>query len=56
MVGENDITGLGETLQDAGERLTVHAEFTGDGIGAASDRSLAIADKEKIVQHHPVAL
>ena len=56
MVFEDDGTGLGETLQDAGERLAMHAEFAGDGIGAATDRSFVVGDEAKVVKHLPVAL
>ena len=51
MVVENDGTGFGEALQDAGERLTVHAEFTGDGIGAGSEHSLAVGDIKEVSEH-----
>ena len=56
MVGENDITGLGEALQDAGECLAVHAEFTGDGIGAGSEHSFVVGDGEEVGKHLSVAL
>lgn len=55
MVGKNDGTGFGEALQDAVERLTVHAEFTGDGIGAGSKHSFAVGDIKEVGEHLPVA-